>query len=196
MGPDTMILVFWMLSLKPAFSFSSFTFIKWLFNSCRRGKNIWWWENQNSDCLWGARELSMSMTVLYVLAVLWLHVYTHVSKLIESTSECFILFIVKNNEDWGGNQMSNQNNNTEKIKPQKGEVKLLSCVRLFAIPWTISYQAPPSMKFSRQEYWSGLPFPSPGDLPNQGLNPDLPHCRETLYRLSYQRSPQKRVNAK
>ena len=92
--------------------------------------------------------------------------------------------------------MSNQNNNTEKIKPQKGEVKLLSRVRLFAIPWTISYQAPPSMKFSRQEYWSGLPFPSPGDLPNQGLNPDLPHCRETLYRLSYQRSPQKRVNAK
>ena len=81
--------------------------------------------------------------------------------------------------------MSNQNNNTEKIKPQKGEVKLLSCVRLFAIPWTISYQAPPSMKFSRQEYWSGLPFPSPGDLPNQGLNPDLPHCGQTLYRLSH-----------
>ena len=64
--------------------------------------------------------------------------------------------------------MSNQNNNTEKIKPQKGEVKLLSRVRLFAIPWTISYQAPPSMKFSRQEYRSGLPFPSPGDPPDPG----------------------------
>ena len=70
--------------------------------------------------------------------------------------------------------MSNQNNNTEKIKPQKGEVKLLSHVRLFAIPWTISYQAPPSMKFSRQEYWSGLPFPSPGDLPNPGIEPRSP----------------------
>ena len=39
--------------------------------------------------------------------------------------------------------------------------QLLSCVRLFAIPWTVAYQAPPSMGFSRQEYWSGLPCPSP-----------------------------------
>ena len=45
-------------------------------------------------------------------------------------------------------------------------VKLLSCVWLFAAPWTVAYQAPPSMGFSRQEYWSGLPFPSPGDLPD------------------------------
>ena len=43
-------------------------------------------------------------------------------------------------------------------------VKLLSSVRLFVTPWTIAHQAPPSMEFSRQEYWSGLPFPSPGDL--------------------------------
>ena len=48
-------------------------------------------------------------------------------------------------------------------------VKSLSHVRLFAAPWTIAYQAPPSMEFSRQEYWSGLPFPSPEDLPNLGL---------------------------
>ena len=41
------------------------------------------------------------------------------------------------------------------------EVKTLSRVRLFAIPWTVAYQDPPSMGFSRQEYWSGLPFPSP-----------------------------------
>ena len=46
------------------------------------------------------------------------------------------------------------------------EVKLLSHVRLFATPWTVAYQAPQSMGFSRQEYWSGLPFPSPGDLPD------------------------------
>ena len=38
-------------------------------------------------------------------------------------------------------------------------------------PWTIAYQAPPSVGFSRQEYWSGLPFPSPGDLPNPGIEP-------------------------
>jgi len=49
------------------------------------------------------------------------------------------------------------------------KVKSLSCVRLFVTPWTAAYQAPPSMGFSRQEYWSGLPFPSPGDLPNPGI---------------------------
>ena len=43
-----------------------------------------------------------------------------------------------------------------------------------AIPWTIAHQAPLSMGFSRQEYWSGLPFPSPGDLPNPGIEPGCP----------------------
>ena len=41
------------------------------------------------------------------------------------------------------------------------KVKLLSCVRLFATPWTVAHRAPLSIGFSRQEYWSGLPFPSP-----------------------------------
>ena len=54
------------------------------------------------------------------------------------------------------------------------EVKSLSCVRLFATPWTIAYQAPPSMGFFRQEYWSGLPFSSPEDLPNPGIEPGSP----------------------
>ena len=43
----------------------------------------------------------------------------------------------------------------------KSETKLLSCVQLFATPWTAAYQAPLSMGFSRQEYWSGVPLPSP-----------------------------------
>ena len=51
----------------------------------------------------------------------------------------------------------------------KVKVKLLSRVGLFATLWTAAYQAPPSMGFYRQECWSGLPFPSPGDLPNQGM---------------------------
>ena len=51
------------------------------------------------------------------------------------------------------------------------------------------HQAPPSIGFSRQEYWSGLPFPSSGNFPTQGSNPDFPHCRQTLYRLSHQVSP-------
>ena len=54
------------------------------------------------------------------------------------------------------------------------EVKVLSRVRLFATPWSIAHQAPLSMGFSRQEYWSGLPFPSPGNLPNSGIEPRSP----------------------
>ena len=53
-------------------------------------------------------------------------------------------------------------------------VKSLSRVQLFATPWTVAYQAPPSMGLSRQEYWSGLPFPSPGDLPDPGIKPRSP----------------------
>ena len=53
-------------------------------------------------------------------------------------------------------------------------MKLLGCVRLFATPWTVAYQAPPSMGFSRQEYWSVLPFPSPGDLPDPRIEPRSP----------------------
>ena len=54
------------------------------------------------------------------------------------------------------------------------EVKLFSHVRLFVTPWTVAHQAPPSMGFSRQEYWSGLPFLSRGDLPNPGIEPRSP----------------------
>ena len=57
---------------------------------------------------------------------------------------------------------------------EKTELKSLSRVRLFAIPWTVAYQAPQSMEFSRQEYWSGLLFPSPGNLPNPGIKPRSP----------------------
>ena len=55
-----------------------------------------------------------------------------------------------------------------------GEVKLFSCVQLFVTPWTVACQAPLSLGFSRQEYWSGLPFPSPGDLPNPRIEPRSP----------------------
>ena len=54
--------------------------------------------------------------------------------------------------------------------------------------WPHRHQAPPSMGFSRQEYWSGLPFSSPGNFPTEGSNPGLPHCRQTLYHLSHQGS--------
>ena len=54
------------------------------------------------------------------------------------------------------------------------KVKSLSRVQLFATPWTVAHQAPPPMGFSRQEYWNGLPFPSPGDLPDPGIEPRSP----------------------
>ena len=58
--------------------------------------------------------------------------------------------------------------------PQKSKVKALSRVLLFATPWTVAYQAPPSMGFSMQEFWSGVPLPSPGDLSDAGIEPGSP----------------------
>ena len=54
-------------------------------------------------------------------------------------------------------------------------VQSLSRVRLLATPWTVAHQAPPSVEFSRQEYWSGLPCPPPGELPKLGIEP-VPLC--------------------
>ena len=53
--------------------------------------------------------------------------------------------------------------------------QLLSCVQLFEMPWTVACQAPLSLEFSTQEYWSGLPFPTLADLPDQGIEPRLSH---------------------
>ena len=67
-------------------------------------------------------------------------------------------------------------------------MKSLGRVQLSATLWAVAYQAPLSTGFPRQEYWSGLPFPPPGDPPNQGSNPGLSHCGQTLYHLSHQGS--------
>ena len=53
-------------------------------------------------------------------------------------------------------------------------VQLLSCIGLFATPWTVVHQTPLFMEFPRQEFWSELPFPSPGDLPDSGIKPMSP----------------------
>ena len=60
------------------------------------------------------------------------------------------------------------------------KVKSLSRVQLFVTPWPVAYQAPQSTEFSRQEYWSGLPFPSPGDLPDPGKGREIQRekCRK------------------
>ena len=68
-------------------------------------------------------------------------------------------------------------------------VLITRCVWLLAAPWAVAHQAPVSMGFSRQEYWSGLPFPSLGDLPDPETESGLMHCRQILYHLSPQGSP-------
>ena len=65
-------------------------------------------------------------------------------------------------------------------------MKSLSHVQLFATPWTIAYQAPPSMEFSRQEYWGRLPFPSPEDLSDTGIEARSPTLQADAYHLSHQ----------
>ena len=67
--------------------------------------------------------------------------------------------------------------------------KSLTCVQLFVTPWTVAYQAPPSMGFSREEYWSGFPFPSPGDLPNPGIEPRSPALQADALLSEPQGSP-------
>ena len=71
-------------------------------------------------------------------------------------------------------QMINNSLNKQKLKELiniKSESEVMSD---FARPWTVVYQAPPCMGFSRQEYWSGLPFPSPGGHPNTEIEPGSP----------------------
>ena len=68
-------------------------------------------------------------------------------------------------------------------------VQLLSHFCLFVTPWTVAHQGPLSMRFPRQEYWNGFPFPSPGDL----LNPHLLHCRWILYCWATQKALNPRI---
>ena len=72
---------------------------------------------------------------------------------------------------------------------KRKKVKSLSHVRLFATPWTVAYQAPPSMGFSRQECWSGLPFLSPGDLPDPGIELWSPPLQADSLPFELQGSP-------
>ena len=62
-------------------------------------------------------------------------------------------------------------------------VKVLSRVRLFATPWSVAHHAPLSVEFSRQEYWGGLPFPSPEDLPNPGIEPRSPALQADAFTI-------------
>ena len=75
-------------------------------------------------------------------------------------------------------------------KKKKKEMKSFSRVRLFATLWMVAYHAPPSMGFSRQQYWSGLPFPSPGNLHSPGIEPRFPALQADTLPPEPPRKPQ------
>ena len=97
---------------------------------------------------------------------LWLLLLPHLSCFQPEKVFCFkeVMWL-----DW-----ANPDNTWQSLYFMKVKVQSLSPVGLFATPWTVSYQVPPPIGFSRQEYLSGLPFPSPGDLPNLGIKPQSP----------------------
>ena len=155
MGPDDIILVFWMLSFTPTFSLSSFTFIKRLFSS---------------SLLSAIRVVSSAylrllifLPAILIPAVLhpvqhfsWctLLLLSHFSRVWLSPPGCPVPGILKaRTVEWVAISFSN-------VWKWKVKVKLLSHVQLVGTPWTAAYQAPPSMGFSKQEYWSGVPLPS------------------------------------
>ena len=76
-----------------------------------------------------------------------------------------------------------------RMREERKKVKSFSHVQLFATPWTVAHEAPPTMGFSRQEYWSGLPFPSPGDLPNPGIKPGSPALQADALLSELSRKP-------
>ena len=85
-------------------------------------------------------------------------------------------------------------NNSRKNEGGGGGLVAKSCPTLVT-PWTVARQAPLSMRFSRQGYWSGLPFPSPGDLPNPGIEPRSPALQADPLLTELQGKPSIRVLA-
>ena len=119
MGPDAMIFVFWMLSFKPTFSLSSFTFI----------------------AAAAAKSLQSSLTLCNPID--GSPPGSPIPEILQARTLEWVAISFSNAWKW------------------KVKVKSLSHVQLLATRWTASYQAPPSMEFFRQEYWSGVPSPSP-----------------------------------
>ena len=103
------------------------------------------------------------------------------------------LFLLLRNENFGSSEKQNQKNVVMYILPM--HACMLSCfshVPLFATPWTVACKAPLSMGFSRQEYWSGLPYSLPGDPPDSWielLSPETPALQADSLLLSHRGSP-------
>ena len=107
-------------------------------------------------CLTYAELVHRYFGVYYILLLLCIFILLFFESLILKLQLKILIYLLK------------------KIIVVYSEVKSLSHVRLFATAWTVTHQTPWSMGFSRQEHWSGLPFPSPGDLPKSGIEPGSP----------------------
>ena len=92
---------------------------------------------------------------------------THFHNAVQITSTAFLLSAPHNGLRWG-QWLSTS------LRARKLSLEASNFIQDLATPWTVAYQASLSMGFSRQEYWSGLPFPSPGDLPDPGIEPESP----------------------
>ena len=147
MGPDAMILVFWMLSFKPTFSLSSFTFIKRFFSS-------------SSPCSFRLYNVTTAYSNVFQLED---------ATAAKSLQSCRTLCDPIDSSPPGSPVPGIfQSRTLEWVAiaftsawKWKVKVKSLSRVWVLATPWTAAFQAPPSMGFSRQEYWSRMPLPSP-----------------------------------
>ena len=126
------------------------------------------------------KETSPECSLEGLMLKLKIQFFGHLMRRTDSLEKILMLGKTEGRRRRGWQRMRWLDGITDSMNMKWSEVKSLSRVRLFAAPWTVAYQAPPSMGFSRQEYWSGLPFPSPGIFPTQGSNPGLPRCRQTL----------------
>ena len=166
MGPDAMILVFWMLSFKPTFSLSSLTFIKRLFSSSllstiRVMSSAYPGSLESSLCFIQpgvSHDVHETFDCLFVMLLLLLSCFS-VSTLCHpvdgSPPGSTVPGILQAKTlEWVAISFSSAWKRKVKVKP-------LNRVQLFTTPWSVAHQAPPSMGISRQEYSSGVPLSSP-----------------------------------
>ena len=127
--------------------------------------HIWklelWWK-------WHGRSTRKGLTIQsVVLKQLFIHIGG--KNKLKSLNQPYYTAISHAIAETGKQTRCSLMNNWIKKMWHRHEVKSLSRVQLFATPWTVAYQAPLSMGFPRHQYWSGLPFPSPGDLLDTGI---------------------------
>ena len=116
----------------------------------------------------------MSSYIQIIPSVLLLQLTTPTatySSLITYSQKVLSVFPNSQTSDIQGPRYSGKGNECHRVRASS---VCFSGVPLFAIPWTVAHRAPLSTRFSRQEYWSGLPFPSPGALPDPGIKPTSP----------------------